>query len=103
MCSSDLHGRMSKDLVVKMRAEGKKVGFIRPISLWPFPEQAFAALPDSVKNILVVEMNHGQMVDDVRLAVNGRMPVHFLGKTGGDMPMHTLAEMIVEADRILGE
>jgi len=98
-----IHGRMCKDLVTKMRADGKKVGFIRPISLWPFPERAFAALPESVKNILVVEMNHGQMVDDVRLAVNGRMPVHFLGKTGGDLPMNTLAEMIAEADRILGE
>jgi 2-oxoglutarate ferredoxin oxidoreductase subunit alpha len=98
-----IHGRMCQDLVTKMRAKGKKVGFIRPITLWPFPDKAFAALPDSVKNILVVEMNHGQMVEDVRLAVNGRMPVHFLGKTGGDMPMNTLAEMIAEADRILGE
>lgn len=98
-----IHGRMCRDLVTKMRADGKKVGFIRPITLWPFPERAFAALPDSVKNILVVEMNHGQMVDDVRLAVNGRVPVHFLGKTGGDLPMCTLAEMIAEANRILGE
>lgn len=98
-----IHGRMCKDLVGKMRAEGKKVGFIRPISLWPFPDKAFKALPDSVKNILVVEMNHGQMVDDVRLAVSGRVPVHFLGKTGGDLPMNTLAEMIAEANRIMGE
>lgn len=98
-----IHGRMCRDLVSKMRADGKKVGFIRPITLWPFPDKAFTALPDSVKNILVVEMNHGQMVEDVRLAVNGRMPVHFLGKTGGDMPMNTLAEMIAEADRILGD
>lgn len=98
-----IHGRMCRDMVAKMRAEGKKVGFIRPISLWPFPERAFAALPDSVKNILVVEMNLGQMVDDVKLAVNGRTPVHFFGKTGGDTPMHTLADMIAEANRIMGE
>ncbi|MEF2145489.1 MAG: pyruvate ferredoxin oxidoreductase [Desulfovibrionaceae bacterium] len=98
-----IHGRMCRDLVLKMRANGKKVGFIRPITLWPFPDRAFSALPASVKNILVVEMNLGQMVDDVRLAVNGRIPVHFLGKTGGDMPMHTLADMISEANRILGE
>lgn len=103
VASFGIHGRMCCDLVKKMRAEGKKVGFIRPITLWPFPERAFTALPDSVKNILVVEMNHGQMVDDVRLAVNGRISVHFLGKTGGDMPMCTLAEMIDEANRILGE
>ena len=48
-------------------------------------------------------MNHGQMVDDVRLAVNGRVPVHFFGKTGGDMPMYTLAEMTVEVNRLLEE
>jgi 2-oxoglutarate ferredoxin oxidoreductase subunit alpha len=98
-----IHGRMCRDLVTRMRAQGRKVGFIRPITLWPFPDKAFSALPESVKNILVVEMNHGQMVDDVRLAVNGRIPVHFLGKTGGDMPMNTLAEMVAEAERILGE
>lgn len=96
-----IHGRMSKDLVSKLRAEGKKVGRIRPISLWPFPDKAFENLPASVKNILVVEMNHGQMVDDVRLAVNGRCPVHFLGKTGGDIPMCTCAEMIAEANSLL--
>ncbi|SIN81027.1 pyruvate ferredoxin oxidoreductase [Halodesulfovibrio marinisediminis] len=98
-----IHGRMCQDLISEMRAKGKKVGFIRPITLWPFPNRAFETLPDSVKNILVVEMNHGQMVDDVKLAVNGRIPVHFLGKTGGDLPMNTLAEMIAKVDSILGE
>ncbi len=98
-----IHGRMCRDLVPKMRSAGKKVGFIRPITLWPFPERIFTTLPASVKNILVFEMSHGQMVDDVRLAVNGRIPVHFFGKTGGDMPMNTLAEMIAETNRIIGE
>lgn len=98
-----IHGRMCKDLVRKLRSEGKKVGSIRPISLWPFPDKAFEQLPKTLKKILVVEMNLGQMVDDVRLAVNGRVPVHFFGKTGGDMPMYTLAEMIAETNRLLGE
>lgn len=98
-----IHGRMCKDLVARMRAKGKKVGSIRPISLWPFPDKAFSALPLTLKHILVVEMNHGQMADDVRLAVNGRVPVSFFGKTGGDMPMHTLGEMIAEANRLLGD
>lgn len=98
-----IHGRMCKDLVAKMRAEGKKVGSIRPVTLWPFPDKAFAELPASLKYILVVEMNHGQMVDDVRLAVDGRVPVSFFGKTGGDMPMYTLGDMIAEANRLLGE
>lgn len=98
-----IHGRMCKDLVRKLRAEGKKVGSIRPISLWPFPVKAFDKLPASVKQILVVEMNLGQMVDDVRLAVNGRVPVEFFGKTGGDMPMYTLNEMIAKTNSLLGE
>lgn len=96
-----IHGRMTRDLVHSMRAKGKKVGSIRPITLWPFPDKAFEKLPASVKNVLVVEMNHGQMVDDVRLAVNGRVPVHFLGKTGGDIPMCTLADMTAKANSLL--
>lgn len=96
-----IHGRMCKDLVATFREKGKKVGYIRPITLWPFPDKAFETLPASVKSILVVEMNHGQMVDDVRLAVNGKVPVHFLGKTGGDIPMCTLADMICEASTLL--
>lgn len=96
-----IHGRMCKDLVANFRDEGKRVGFIRPISLWPFPDKAFEDIPASVKSILVVEMNHGQMVEDVRLAVNGRIPVHFLGKTGGDIPMCTLADMSREVSKLL--
>ena len=68
-----IHGRMCKDLVANLRAQGKKVGNIRPVTLWPFPDKAFENLPSTLKKILVVEMNHGQMVDDVRLAVNGRI------------------------------
>lgn len=96
-----IHGRMSKDLVSSMRSMGKKVGYIRPVTLWPFPDKAFETLPPSVKSILVVEMNHGQMVDDVRLAVNGKVPVHFLGKTGGNIPMCTLADMTREVKKLL--
>ena len=79
------------------------MGSIRPVTLWPFPDKACENLPSTLKKILVVEMNHGQMVDDVRLAVNGRVPVHFFGKTGGDMPMYTLAEMTAEVNRLLEE
>lgn len=96
-----IHGRMCKDLVESYRARGKRVGYIRPITLWPFPDKAFENLPASVKSILVVEMNHGQMIDDVRLAVNGKVPVHFLGKTGGDIPMCTLADMSREVGKLL--
>jgi 2-oxoglutarate ferredoxin oxidoreductase subunit alpha len=96
-----IHGRMGQDLVANMRAQGKKVGLIRPITLWPFPDKAFEQLPESLKSVLVVEMNHGQMLDDVRLAVNGRVPVHFLGKTGGDMPLCTLADMTAQINTLL--
>ena len=96
-----IHGRMAGDLVENLRAEGYKVDRIRPITLWPFPDQVFAELPDTVRSILVVEMNHGQMVEDARLAVNGHFPVHFLGKTGGDLPMRTLAQMTAKAKTLL--
>lgn len=96
-----IHGRMARELVTRMRAEGKKVGRINPITLWPFPDKAFEKLPQTLKNVLVVEMNHGQMIDDVRLAVNGRVPVHFLGKTGGDTPLCTLADMRAKAIKLL--
>lgn len=98
-----IHGRMAREIVENFRSQGKKVGMIRPITLWPFPDQAFQKLPDSVRSILVVEMNHGQMLDDVRLAVNGKSPVHFFGKTGGDLPMYTLAEISQQIQAILEE
>jgi 2-oxoglutarate ferredoxin oxidoreductase subunit alpha len=62
---------------------------VRPVTLWPFPEAAIAkvAAQPSVKAVLAVEMSAGQMVDDVRIAVNGAKPVHFYGRTGGVVPM----------------
>lgn len=96
-----IHGRMCKDLTAHFSERGRRVGHIRPITLWPFPDKAFAHLPPSVRAILVVEMNHGQMIDDVRLAVNGKVPVHFLGKTGGDIPMCTLADMVRAVGQLL--
>lgn len=75
--------------VVRQAAEiGIKVGIIRPITLWPFPSETIAAAAeqDSLKAFLDIELNCGQMVEDVRLAVNGRKPVHFYGRTGGNLP-----------------
>ena len=59
---------------------------MRPITLWPFPTRAIEAVVPTAKAFLDVEMNMGQMVDDVRLAVNGRRPVEFFGRTGGVIP-----------------
>lgn len=68
------------------RAAGIKVGLLRPITLWPFPTEAISALADRVKGMLVVELNAGQMIEDVRLAVNGRVPVTHYGRMGGMIP-----------------
>jgi len=63
-----------------------KVGILRPISIWPFPVKAFQELPSSLKGILVAELSLGQMIDDVKIANNGKYPVHFFGRVGGMLP-----------------
>lgn len=80
-------GRIAETAVKQARREGLKVGLFRPISLWPFPEKRLSALADQVEAFLVVEMNAGQMLDDVRLAAGGQVPVTFYGRTGGMVPM----------------
>ena len=68
------------------RAAGIKVGLLRPITLWPFPTAEVARLASQVKGILTVELNAGQMIEDVRLATEGRVPVHHFGRMGGMIP-----------------
>ncbi len=68
------------------REEGLKVGLFRPITLWPFPSKALAEMAKGKKGILVAEINAGQMVQDVRLAVNGALPVEYFGRLGGIVP-----------------
>ncbi len=71
------------------RAAGIKVGLLRPITLWPFPTEAIAEMSRRVKGILTVELNAGQMVEDVRLAAEGRVPVYHFGRMGGMIPNPT--------------
>lgn len=78
--------RITMNAINKARQEGIKVGLIRPISLWPFPEKPFLETRDRVKTFISVEMSAGQMVEDVRLAVNGHASVDFFGRTGGVVP-----------------
>ena len=78
--------RIALTALKKLRAQGHKVGLIRPITLWPFPTEAIAQAAKQVKGMLTVEMSLGQMVEDVRLAVNGACPVGFYGRTGGVIP-----------------
>lgn len=80
-------GRIAQSAIRQVREEGLKVGLLRPISLYPYPYEAISKLADQVKRILVVEMNGGQMLDDVRLAVEGKVPVDFYGRMGGIVPL----------------
>jgi 2-oxoglutarate ferredoxin oxidoreductase subunit alpha len=84
--------RFSKAAIKVLRAEGIKVGLLRPITLFPFPEKAVEKRSLTAKAFLVIEMNEGQMLEDVRLAVNGRTPVCWLGGGGGKL---TPPDMII--------
>ena len=86
--------RICMKSVQLMRAEGLKVGLFRPITLWPFPSAQLLDYAGRVRSVLTVELNAGQMVEDVRLAVNGKVPVGFYGRMGGMVPT---PEEIVEA------
>ena len=78
--------RIAEKAVELARQEGINVGLFRPITLWPFPMKEIAALAEGKKGILVAEINAGQMVQDVRLAVNGIVPVEQFGRLGGIVP-----------------
>ena len=80
-------GRIAQSAIRAARDEGIRVGLLRPVSLYPYPYARVAELAKQVRAILVVEMNGGQMVDDVRLAVQGRVPVEFYGRMGGVTPL----------------
>ncbi len=93
--------RIAKSAAQKLQEMGKKVGLIRPITLWPFPVDVIQRLAGRSKNaqFLVIEMSYGQMLEDVRLAVNGKLPVEFLGRSGGGMPSEE--EIISKVRRLL--
>ncbi len=92
--------RVVKSAVDKAREEGIKVGLIRPITVWPFPEKSIAEAAKKVDNMLVVEMSMGQMVEDVRLYANGQCNVSFFGRTGGIVP--SPAEVLEQIKKIAG-
>lgn len=93
--------RICKVAVNRLREEGIKAGLIRPITLWPFPKDIIAKRADSAKAFLTVEMSLGQMVEDVRLCVNGKKPVEFYGTVGGVVP--NFKDIIEKAKKILAE
>lgn len=92
--------RIAKNAVDELREQGIKAGLIRPITLWPFPKEAYQKYVGQVKAILSVEMSLGQMVDDVKLAVESKVPVHFYGRWGGNIPYPN--EIICKMKEIVG-
>jgi 2-oxoglutarate ferredoxin oxidoreductase subunit alpha len=92
--------RVSLSAVRILRGEGKKIGLFRPITLFPFPEREISSLASEGKRFLTVELNAGQMVEDVRLAVNGRAEVYFYGRPGG--AIMTPEEIAEQAKRFSG-
>ncbi|MDR3315705.1 MAG: 3-methyl-2-oxobutanoate dehydrogenase subunit VorB [Coriobacteriales bacterium] len=92
--------RIARSAVVKAREQGIKAGLIRPITLWPYPKDALEATLASAKAYLVTEFSTGQMVEDVRLVVNGRKPVSFFAHTGGVVPT---PDEVLEALRLANE
>jgi pyruvate/2-oxoacid:ferredoxin oxidoreductase alpha subunit len=78
--------RVLLSTVEALRKEGVKAGLFRPITLWPYPAKALVEAAARVQRVLVVELSNGQMVEDVRLALNGKVPVEFYGRVGGNVP-----------------
>ncbi|WP_010252539.1 3-methyl-2-oxobutanoate dehydrogenase subunit VorB [Acetivibrio cellulolyticus] len=93
--------RIVKNVIKMAKNEGINVGLIRPISLWPFPVKEFEKYAEVPKAFLSVELNAGQMVEDVRLAVNGKRPVYFYGRMGGMIP--TQQEILDQIKQILNK
>ncbi|CCQ93555.1 Ketoisovalerate oxidoreductase subunit vorB [[Clostridium] ultunense Esp] len=92
--------RIARTAISQLEKEGYKVGLIRPITLWPYPYSEFDKINPNCKGILTVEMNTGQMIDDVKIAVKGKYPVYFYGRTGGMVP--TPNEIIEKVKEVYG-
>lgn len=91
--------RIAKTAIKILREKGIRAGLLRPITLYPFPYEAFAKTAESVKRILVVEMSMGQMIEDVKLAVCGKAQTYFYGRVGGMVPSYD--EIVSEVEKIV--
>jgi 2-oxoglutarate ferredoxin oxidoreductase subunit alpha len=91
-----LLSRIVKKSVMEARRKGLKVGMIRPVTLWPFPADIVSKVADTARTFLSVEINHGQMIDDIRLAVNGKAPVEFYGRIGVIPSPEEITKQIVQ-------
>jgi 2-oxoglutarate ferredoxin oxidoreductase subunit alpha len=92
-----MSARIAKGAVRMARKKGIAAGLIRPITLWPFPKQPFLEVANTARRVLVVEMSHGQFIEDVKLAMECALPVDFLGKGGGWYPTEEIILEKIEA------
>jgi pyruvate/2-oxoacid:ferredoxin oxidoreductase alpha subunit len=93
--------RVLRSAVDEARKQGIKVGLFRPISLWPFPSTELLTAALRAEKVLVVELSNGQMVEDVRLALDGKRPVEFYGRGGGNVP--AVDELIAKMEEQVSE
>ncbi|MGB4438241.1 MAG: 3-methyl-2-oxobutanoate dehydrogenase subunit VorB [Sedimentibacter sp.] len=92
--------RIVKSAMKQAQAKGIKVGMIRPITLWPYPYDIYKEIGPNAKGILGVEMSQGQILDDIKIGIAGRLPVYFNGTTGGMIP--TPASILADIEKIAG-
>lgn len=100
LCAFGATARVVKSAINEARAQGIKAGLFRPKTLWPFPVKEVNEAAKSAKKLLSVEMSMGQMIDDIKLAINCSKPVEFFGRTGGVIP--TPAEVLAEIKKVGG-
>mgnify|MGYP000920168183 FL=1 len=87
--------RVVKKAIMEVRRKGVKAGLIRPITLWPFPEEYIKRTIKTAKIFLSVEINMGQMLEDIKLVVNGEVPVDFYGRIGVNPNPEEIAEQLL--------
>ncbi|MBT7618917.1 MAG: 3-methyl-2-oxobutanoate dehydrogenase subunit beta, partial [Calditrichaeota bacterium] len=101
ICAFGTISRVCKTALDELQKEGIEVGLFRPITLWPFPFPELKKIAESTEIFLSVEMNNGQMIEDIRFALEGKKPVHFYGRQGGQVPAPE--EVIAEVKKLLGK
>ncbi len=95
--------RVAQNAIDEVRKMGIKAGMIRPITLWPFPKKVLNEMADKVKSFVSVELNMGQMIEDIELAIRCKKPVLFCGRSGGMIPTtENIIEKLVEANKVQG-